>query len=273
MVRRLILNADDYGRCAEINDAVEELIEAQRLRDVSVLVNGQSFDSAVAFLQSNTQVSAGIHLNAVEGKPISSAVEVGLLTGADGEFSGLSNLMLRWIARPLAVSRAVEIEWRAQLEKLLDAGLSLSHADSHQHLHAFPPAWLIAVRLCREYGIAGLRLPRERNSLPMRGAGAFALSASLAVGRLMASSKGLHHNDHLLGFKRAGAYKLSSLLDDLRTIPVGLTEIALHPSTTDKAPYAGLRGNRERQTLLDPSLPQHLAEIGIELITWRAIAE
>lgn len=273
MVRRLILNADDYGRCAEINDAVEELITAQRLRDVSVLVNGQLFDSAVAFLQSNAQISAGIHLNAIEGKPISAAVEVELLTGTDGEFLGLSNLMLRWIARPFAVSRAVEIEWRAQIEKLLSAKLGLSHADSHQHLHAFPPAWHIAVKLCREYGIAALRLPRERSSLPKRQAGAFALSTSLAISRLMSSSKGLHHNDHLLGFKRAGAYKLSSLLDDLRMIPFGLTEIALHPSTADKIPYAGLRGNRERQALLDPSLPQHLAEMGIELTTWRAIAE
>lgn len=273
MVRRLILNADDYGRCAEVNDAVEELVEAQRLRDVSVLANGEMLNSAVNFLLANPRISAGIHLNAVEGKPISSATEVELLADADGELAGLSDLMLRWIRRPMAVSRAVEIEWRAQLEKLLGAGLTLSHADSHQHLHAFPPAWRIAVKLCREYGIAALRLPRELNGLPMRQAGAFALRASLAISRLASPGKGLHHNDHLLGFKRAGAYKLSSLLDDLRTIPSGLTEIALHPSTTDKVPYAGLRGNRERQALLDPSLPQHLAEMGIELTTWRAVTE
>ncbi|MBP6823601.1 MAG: ChbG/HpnK family deacetylase [Acidobacteria bacterium] len=273
MPKRLIFNADDYGRCVEINDAVEELIEAKRLNDVSVLANGEMLDSAADFLLANPQVSAGIHLNAVEGKPISSAVKIGVLIGADGEFAGLGDLMLRWIARPFAVSRAVEIEWRAQIEKLLDAKLSLSHADSHQHLHAFPPAWHIAVKLCREYGIAGLRLPRERNRLPKRQAGAFALSTSLAIARLMTSSDKLHHNDHMLGFKRAGAYELNSLIEDLRTIPAGLTEIALHPSTADKVPYSGLSGNRERQALLDSSLPERLEEMGIELTSWKMVTE
>ena len=271
MPKKLIFNADDYGRSAEVNDAVEELVEAGRLRDVSVLANGELLGSAVSFLQTNPQVSAGIHLNAVEGRPVSAAAEVELLTGENGEFAGLSKLMLRWIARPLAVSRAVEIEWRAQIEKLIAAKLSLSHADSHQHLHAFPPAWRIAVKLCREYDIPALRLPLERSSLPMRRAGAFGLSASLAVARLMSSSKGLHHNDHLLGCKRAGAYELTTLLDDLRAIPDGLTEIALHPSTADNFPYPTLFGNRERQNMLDPSLPERLAELGIELTTWSAL--
>ncbi|MFN0112697.1 MAG: carbohydrate deacetylase [Blastocatellia bacterium] len=271
MPRKLILNADDYGRCAEVNDAVEELIEAKRLRDVSVLANGQLADSAINFLQSKPHVSAGIHLNAVEGRPVSATAEIELLTDKDGEFAGLSELMLRWIKRPLAVSRAVEIEWRAQLEKLLEARLSLSHADSHQHLHAFPPAWRIAVKLCREYKIAGLRLPRERNNLPKRRAGAFALNSSLRISRLLSSSLGLHHNDHLLGFKRAGAYELATLLDDLRALSDGLTEIALHPSATDKVPYAGLFGNRERQALLDPFLPERLAEMKIEVTTWAAV--
>lgn len=271
MARKLILNADDYGRCAEVNNAVEELIEAGRLRDVSVLANGQLVNSALSFLEANHHVSVGIHLNAVEGKPISAAADVELLTGKDGEFAGLSDLMFRWIRHPLAVSRAVEIEWRAQLEKLLDAKLTLSHADSHQHLHAFPPAWRIAVKLCRKYRIPSLRQPRERSTLLKRRAGAFGLSASLAVARLMAPSNGLRHNDHLLGFKRAGTYELATLLDDLRAIPSGLTEVALHPSTTDKVPYAGLLGNRERQALLDPSLPGQLAEMGIELTTWGAV--
>lgn len=273
MVRRLILNADDYGRCAEVNTAVEELIEAGRLRDVSVLVNGQLLDSAIRFLTSNAHVSVGIHLDAVEGCPISKASAVEVLTDKSGRFVGLNRLLLRWLARPLVTSRAVELEWRAQMEALLNAGLQLSHADSHQHLHAFPPAWRITIKLCREYEIPALRLPRERSELPFRRAGAWALGSSLSIARLLAESKELIHNDHLLGFKRAGAYDLATLLEDARKIPVGLTEIALHPSTTDNVPYTGLFGHRELKALLAPSLPEHLAGMGIELTTWRAIAQ
>lgn len=269
MPKKLILNADDYGRCAEVNDAVEELIAAGRLRDVSVLMNGQSLDSAVAFLQSNVNVSTGIHLNVVEGKPI--AAGVSLLTDSNREFIGLKQLMLRWVLHPLAVSRVVEIEWRAQIKMLVAAGLRISHADSHQHLHAFPPAWRIAVKLCREFGIPSIRLPREKSRLLKRRAGALALNSSLALSRLISEGKGLGCNDYLLGFKRAGAYELATLIDDLRAIPAGLVEIALHPSTADKIPYAGLFGNRERLALLDQTLPQRLVDLGIELTTWKAV--
>lgn len=280
MVRRVIFNADDYGRCAEVNAAVEELIVAGPpavLRDVSVLANGEAWEPAVAFLSAHRELSAGVHLpgvhlNAVEGRPVAPASGVRPLMGADGLFIGLRALVARWIRHPLAVGRAVEIEWRAQIERLRGAGLSLTHADSHQHLHAFPLAWPCAVRLCREFGIPSLRLPRERNRLPLRRAGTLALGASLAAARLAASSAGLHHNDHFLGFKRAGAYGLAELLGDLRALPEGLTEIALHPSTRDESPYPNLFGNRERLALLDASLPAELAAMGIEITTWRDAA-
>ena len=272
MVRRVIFNADDYGQCAEINAAVEELIEAGRLADVSMLATGRMWESSTAFLLKRPQVSAGVHLNAVEGQPISAGPDIHWLINAEGQFIGMRGLMIRWIRHPLAVTRAVELEWRAQIEKLLATGLRLSHADSHQHLHAFPPAWHCAIKLCREYNIPALRHPLERNSLSLRRGGSFALGASLFVAKLGASTKGLRHNDHFLGFKRAGAYGLKELIADLRNASPGVTEIALHPSTQNKSPYPGLFGNRERLALLDASLPDQLAAMGIEITSWKDIA-
>ncbi|MGH9803075.1 MAG: ChbG/HpnK family deacetylase, partial [Blastocatellia bacterium] len=71
----MIFNADDYGLCAKVNIAVEELIDAGRLRDVSILANGEMWESSVRFLESHRQVSAGVHLNAIEGQPVSTAPE------------------------------------------------------------------------------------------------------------------------------------------------------------------------------------------------------
>ncbi len=273
MVRRLIVNADDYGLCAEVNAAIEELVAAGRLRDVSVLANGQSLDSAIRFLRSNPDVSVGAHMNVVEGCPVSSAVEVEMLTDRHGVFVGLPELMIRWVRRPFVVSRAVELEWRTQLGHLFDAGICLSHMDSHQHLHAFPLAWPLAVRLGHEFGIPSLRLPRERNLVPLRRVGAWGLGASLTVSQLMVSKSGLRHNNHFLGFKRTGAYGFDELLSDLKTLSTGVTELALHPSVADEAPYPGLFGNRERQALLNSALPDILAELEIELTTWSNIAQ
>lgn len=271
MVRRLIVNADDYGRCREVNSAVEELISAEKLRSVSVLVNGDDLNSAVRFLLGKPHVSAGVHWNAVEGSPV--VPDGKWLTGEDGKFIGLGRLMIRWMSQPKAVSRAVEAEWRAQTEALFAAGIHLSHADSHQHLHAFPPAWRIAVKLCHEFGIPALRLPRERNPVPIRRAGAFALASSLAFSRFLAGNSGVRHNHHLLGFKRAGAYGIQQLVNDLRHLPAGITELALHPSTTDGNPYPNLYGNLERQALLHPAFPEVLAELKIAQITWNEISK
>lgn len=272
MVRRVIFNADDYGRCAEINAATEELIDAGRLHDVSVLANGPAWEKSATFLLARPQVSAGAHLNVVEGRPVSHTPEVRGLTDAGGLFVGLRGLMLRWFRHPLAVARAVELEWRAQMDRLRSAGLHLSHADSHQHLHAFPPAWRCAVKLCQEYNIPSLRLPLERNKLPLRRVEGLALGTALSVARLGTANRGLHHNDYFLGFKRAGAYGIEALLGDLRQTSPGVTEIALHPSTKDGTPYPTLFGNRERQALLDASLPDRLAAMGIEITTWRDVA-
>jgi hypothetical protein len=82
----------------------------------------------------------------------------------------------------------------------------------------------------------------------------------------------LRHNDHFLGFKRAGVYGLAELIEDLATLPDGLTELALHPSMADGMPYHHLRGDGERRALLDASFLDHLARLKIERITWEMAA-
>jgi hypothetical protein len=83
----------------------------------------------------------------------------------------------------------------------------------------------------------------------------------------------LRHNNHFLGFSRAGAYGVEQLMEDLRTIPAGVTEIALHPSMADRTPYPKLHGNRERLALLNDDLPERIEQLGIELTTWENIRQ
>ena len=84
----------------------------------------------------------------------------------------------------------------------------------------------------------------------------------------MRSGPELFRNDHFLGFQRAGLYTSTTLLADLRVLPEGLTELALHPSTRDGWPYAGLNGRQELQAVLDERLPGWLDELNIQLTSW-----
>lgn len=266
--KRLIINADDYGASSTINTAVEELAQAGLLGGVSVLANGDYWEPAVTFLQTHSQVSAGVHLNLIEGKPVAPPSEVTAILGLDGNFLKRSPLMLRWVLHPIAVSRAVEIEWRAQIERLLSAGVRLTHADSHQHLHAFPPAFRIAVNLCRAYGIPALRIPCEVNPITARTLPAQALQASLFLARRLSSTSSLRLNDHFLGFKRAGGYGINEFLEDLPQLQPGVTELALHPSTKNFSPYPALRGNDEREALLSQSFQSEIQRLQITLTRW-----
>ena len=268
LLKKLIINADDYGISPEVNAATEQLALAGRLGGASVLVNGSCCHAALDFLRCNPQVGAGIHLNAIEGQPLSSSQKIFPILNEQGTFVGIAVLLKRWLLHPQAITVAVEIEWRAQIEFLLQAGIRITNADSHQHLHAFPLAYRLAVRLCHEFEIPALRIPLERHSRPGRTMAALALRASLFGARLLQTRTGLKSNDHFLGFRRAGAYDSESLINDLTLLPPGVTELALHPSTKDSIPYPNLRGDAERRAILHDEFPAHLKRLGIELINW-----
>ena len=269
--KKLILNADDYGLCAEVNEAVEMIAAAGRLGGTSILVNGKSFNQAINFLQNNQYISAGIHLNVIEGKPSALINTVQSLLGADHCFPGFRGLMQRWIFHPVRVAKEIEIEWRAQIVRLQSAGINISHADSHQHFHAFPFAYSIALRLCEEFKIPFLRLPNEQRNSSMRGASSLAIRASLMTARFIAPASKIRHNDHFLGFERAGNYDVESLLEDVKSLRQGVTELALHPSVRENYPYAGLRGRSELRAVLDDSFILALAAKEITLAAWNNV--
>lgn len=273
MIKKLIINADDYGICREVNGAIEDLILAGKLQNVSVLANSWHFEQAAAFLHNRAETSVGAHLNVVEGFALAPAARVKILLDNRGQFLSLPRILTRWLRAPFAVSNAVETEWRAQIELLLDSDLQLAHADSHQHIHAFPPFWKIFVRLCREYKINGARLPRERSRIAARRAAAFALRQSANVAESFSPRENLTCNEHFLGFKRAGFYGEDSMIDDVKNLRAGITEMVVHPSLYDRIPYPKMRGALEYQALQSPKLWRQIEDAKIEIITWTEISK
>ncbi|MDQ6785671.1 MAG: ChbG/HpnK family deacetylase [Acidobacteriota bacterium] len=273
MSKKLIINADDYGICREANRAIENLITTGRLLNVSVLVNSWFYEEAAEFLSNRADCSIGVHLNVVEGVALTPTNKVKILLDAHGQFADLSQILLRWMRAPFAVSKAVEAEWRAQIELLLKSGLTISHADSHRHIHAFPPFWKITTNLCREYGIPAVRLPSERNSLPFRRFSAIALTHAANVSETFVARKNLTVNQYFLGFKRAGSYGENELIFDLKNLQDGVTELCVHPSICDGVPYPNMRGALEYEALSSRKLSEQIAESEIELTTWAEFAK
>lgn len=273
MAKRLIINADDYGTCPEVNRSIEYLITQGRLKNVSVAANTAFSAGAFQFLRNQKDCSVGIHLNIVEGTPVSFDAAVRPIVGAGGEFLPRNRLLARWVTSPRAVLRACEVEWRSQIELLARNDITITHADSHQHIHAFPPFWNLLVRLCEEYGIPAVRTPQEMNSIKRRTLPAYLLSrSSMLAGRMTRQTK-IRTNDHLLGFKRAGSYLEHDLLADLKNLKEGVTELICHPSMQNGVPYADYLGGLEHRALAGTAVWDEVASLGIELTTWQMFAE
>jgi predicted glycoside hydrolase/deacetylase ChbG (UPF0249 family) len=268
MSKKLIINADDYGICREVNLALENLIKLGKLKNVSVLANSLFFEEAAGFLLNRPDCSIGVHLNIVEGTALLTSDKIKVLLDKNGQFVNLSQILRRWFTSPMAVSKAVELEWRAQIEILLDSGLTLSHADSHQHIHAFPPFWGILVKICRDYEIPAMRFPSERNRTKRRSLSAFALAQSTNISTFLQPSDTPIGNHHFFGFKRAGEYCEDALINDLKQLKEGVTELVLHPSLIDGVPYPELRGELEYQALMGTKIWAAIEELEIELTNW-----
>lgn len=273
MSKKIIINADDYGICPEVNRAIENLIRSEKLQNVSVLANGLCYEDTIGFLLDNISCSVGIHLNTVEGVSLSKDEKINVLLDKNGQFVGLTRILSRWLKSPIAVSKAIEIEWRKQIERLLNDRIRILHADSHQHLHAFPPFWRIIVKLCYEYDIPCLRIPAEQNSLKIRSIPAFALRQSANLAQILSPQKNLITNHHFLGFKRAGSYGESEMIEDLENLSDGITEIIVHPSISEKIPYPHFNGEIEYKALAGTKLWEKIKELNIQLVSWEQIAK
>jgi len=182
-MKKLIINCDDYGWDAPATQAILELGAAGQVSSTTVMANFASDADlrALARLASPT-LSVGLHLTLNAGQPLSAATAVPSLVDADGQFYPSSQLWQRYLRG--RVRRAeMKLEIAAQLRRLADAGLALTHADSHQHLHQYPVLGPALLRILHELGVRRVRRLTAAGRLDGRGLvlRAFARSSRAAL--------------------------------------------------------------------------------------------
>jgi predicted glycoside hydrolase/deacetylase ChbG (UPF0249 family) len=270
-MKRLLVVADDFGLTPGINEGIAQAFGNGPLTSTSFLANTPHFDASMRLLSSLPGLKVGVHLTLVGGRPVLPARDVPSLAGADGAFraSWKSFLPAWWAGR--IRREQVEAEWRAQIRKAREAGLSLAHLDSHQHLHALPGLWTIAARLAVEFGIPRLRRPRETCAPPpgtpwsrrlvRRGLLAFA-SDSPGPGIVRCC-------DHFFGIAQTGHLDADSLAGILMRIPPGWSELITHPGREDeeleRSYRWGYRWERELEALCSERVREQIHRQGIQL--------
>src|SRR5947208_8054727 len=85
--RRLIVNADDFGRSRSINQAVIRAHQEGILTTASLMVNGEAVDEAVELARQNRRLGVGLHLSVVRGTSTLDRVEIPGLVDDQRNFS------------------------------------------------------------------------------------------------------------------------------------------------------------------------------------------
>ena len=168
--RRLIVNADDFGRSASINQAVIRAHREGILTTASLMVNEPACEEAVALARENPTLGVGLHLTLLCGHSALPPAEVPGLVNPNGEFSnnpagaGFRYFFQRSLREPL------RREIHAQFQKFRATRLPLDHVNGHLHLHLHPTVFRILMADASQLGIKRLRLTFDPFRLNLRAA-------------------------------------------------------------------------------------------------------
>lgn len=286
-MRRLIVNADDFGFTSGVNRGIVEAHSRGIVTSSTLMANGPAFAQAAQLAKTLPTLSIGCHIVLIDGRPLLSAEEVPSLTHA-GLFR---NAVMTFAARAIAGSidaDEITAEATAQIRKLQAAGIPVSHIDTHKHTHLFPKILRPLLRAAAACGVHALRNPFGPR-LPLRSSdlmsrpGLWARSAQLRVlGRFAGKFReavdrdGFVTPDGTLGIVVTGALDETLFHAIARSIPQGTWEFVCHPGYNDsdlKGAETRLRESRETElrVLTLPTARDVLLQEGIELISYREL--
>jgi len=231
-LRRLIVNADDFGLAEGVNRGILEAHAAGAVTSATVLVNAPGFEDAVLRARDAPRLGIGLHLNLTQGRPVSPRDAIpSLCDRRTGQFHDWPALLARALTGRVATEHVAR-ECSAQLERLRRTGLAITHLDAHHHAHIFPGILAPVVTAARRAGLAALRVPLEPvRSLTWRPRAALAQGCiTLAYRAARRRVTLLRHPDHFRGFGLTGQPDfLRRLLDVLDRLKPGVTELMVHP--------------------------------------------
>lgn len=192
----LIVNADDLGANESINDAIFALMESGHVTSATIMAGAPGFEAAAKRAREFPQCSFGVHLALTAFPPLIETRRLTPILDGNGCMSrkpfehAISN------ASTKELQHAMLEELTAQVQRALDAGIPVSHFDSHHHIHTIPKLFPVLKALQRRFGIRRVRstinlLGPERRVTGMRALKKAAFRLALRYAYATRSPQGL----------------------------------------------------------------------------------
>ena len=251
--RRLIVNADDFGRSPGINRAIIDCHTGGIVSSTTLMVNLPWAEEAVALWRDCPGLGLGLHLNFCYGAPVSDPATVPSLVDGDGHFGTDTG----WLAQHTCTADVAR-ETRAQIERFEAlTGCQPTHLDSHKYLHSNETIRGAVVEVAAQHRLP-VRSVTDEDRASIRGAGLPTPD---------------HFEGRFHGLDGVGVSReiLAAALEELGP---GVAELMCHPGYLDEhirdSSYAADR-EREVDALTAPEIRAVIERRQIRLITFADI--
>jgi hopanoid biosynthesis associated protein HpnK len=282
-VRRLIVNADDFGLTSGVNRAIIEGNRSGIVTSATLMANAKGTDAAIDLAKAESGLKTGCHVVLIDGVPL--AANLPSLAGNSRRFrTSLKQFAMAAIRNQIAADE-IQREVEAQIRKLQSHGITLTHLDSHKHTHMFPHILRPMVRAAKACGIRAIRNPFEpmrcwptgmvfsSPGLWLRSAGVLTFQMFAAEFWRILNDEGMISTDGTVGIAVTGLLNQQKLVQTLEALPHGTWELVCHPGYSDSdLQAAGTRLTQSREVelaaLTSAETKKALARHQIELISY-----
>ncbi len=287
-LKKIIFSADDFGKCREMNIAIQKAFLSGVLTSTCIMTNGNDYDYAAKEIYPQCEgLGLGCHLNIIEGKSFLYKDSRSLLCDAFGNFNcGYGYMLLN--SHNKSFLDEVEVEFRAQIEKSLNS-FKIDHLNSHVHVHGIPAFFKLTCKLAKEYGIPYVRTQKElfygvSELGKYKEMGVLDISLNFVKNILLNSftscnvkflkSEKLFTNDYFIGLLFTSYMDKRVILDGLKKIPEGpsVTEVLIHPYYFEDLAKSDFRKEREYLLTQDKDIVSKIEELGFVFANFSSIA-
>jgi chitin disaccharide deacetylase len=281
--KRLIVNADDFGRTVGVSDGILRAHREGIVTSTTAMMNMPDIERPLRLARQEPDLGLGVHLVFTAGQPVLPADEVPTLVDSKGNFLK-SDVWQTSLGR--MDLNELWAEWQAQI--VLFHGVFVAkpdHLDCHHFVHLHPPIFDMYLRLAQQECVPA-RVPISAEIQSAQSLRIFAARFGIdpdLVHFVVESDLGalqqhqVRHPDHFCAeFYGDDGISLENLLVILDRLPEGVTELMVHPGIADAAlrsasKYAVQR-ERELEILCEPAVRARVADAGIELVNFGALA-
>ncbi|MCJ7565951.1 MAG: ChbG/HpnK family deacetylase [Anaerolineales bacterium] len=274
MNRRLIVNADDYGRTPSVSRGILDAHLNGIVTTTTVMINlPGALEDVRRGIEYAPTLAFGVHLNLTCGKPLTPPDRVTTLIDANGWFHGKNQIFNNPEMLDLA---QVKMECKAQIERFLQTETKMDHLDSHHHLGiASKGIWNLLTELAIEYD-CGVRTPFANDILEedlpdLYPASMIDFSRTQAKEQL--ETFAIPHPDYFYASFFGDKAVFDHLIKLLQDLPAGVSEIMCHPGYSDEKleQTSGYNIIREQELAVLTNQGAHtaIASGNIELHTFR----